>query len=97
MTRTIIAIPASRGIARKNGKRRRMSTNLGLRGRAILADSAAYSDYASLKVRIRNDAAVGNNRLPQCGAIDFAPGQKARMRVNRRARLEEAVFRHDVG
>ena len=45
---------------------------------------------------IRNDAAVRNNRLPQSGAVDFAAWQKARMRINRRFRVEETVFRHKV-
>ena len=48
-------------------------------------------------MRIRNDATIRNNRLPQGGAVDLASRQKTRMRVDRRLGLEEAVFGHDVG
>src|SRR5213594_2944846 len=47
-------------------------------------------------MRIRNDATIGNDRLSQGGPVDFAPRQKTRMRIDRRLRLEEAVFRHDM-
>src|SRR6266496_4214090 len=47
-------------------------------------------------MRIRNDAAIGNDRLPQSGSVDFASRQKTRMRIDRRLRLKKAVFRHDV-
>lgn len=40
-------------------------------GRAALND-AAYADDASFQVRIGDNAAVGNNRLAQCCAVDFA-------------------------
>src|SRR5205085_11096477 len=57
---------------------------------------AAYPHYASLQMRIRNDAPIGNDRLPQGGPVDFAARQKTRMRIDWRLRLEEAVFRHQV-
>ena len=60
-------------------------------------NNAADSYYASFQVRIRNDASIGNNRLPQSGAIDFASRQKARVCVNRRLGLKEAVLGHYIG
>src|SRR4029077_7687004 len=47
-------------------------------------------------MRIRDDAAVGNYRLPQCRAVNFATRQKTRMRVDRRVRLEKAIFWDEV-
>src|SRR5262249_17312801 len=53
---------------------------------------AAYADHASLQVRVRDDAAVGNNRLAQRSAVNLAAWQKTRMRVDRRLGLKETVF-----
>ena len=64
--------------------------------RAALND-AAYADDASLEVRVGDDAAVGDDRLPQRCAVDFAARQKTRMRIDRRVGLKETVFRHDIG
>src|SRR6266704_6030482 len=64
-------------------------------GGAALNNAADPND-AAFQMSIRNDAAVRNNRLPQSGAVDFAAWQKARMRINRRFRVEETVFRHKV-
>src|ERR1043166_4075893 len=65
-------------------------------GRAAL-NNAAYSHYTSFQMRIRDDASIRNDCLPQCGTVDFASRQKARMRVDRRLRIKEAVLGHHVG
>src|SRR5216117_656398 len=57
---------------------------------------AAYPHYTSLQMRVRDNAAIRNNRLPQGGAVNFASRQKTRMRIDRRLGFEKTVFRHDV-
>src|SRR5205085_11154979 len=57
----------------------------------------AYSDGASCQIRIRNEAAIGNDGLSEGGPVDFAGRQETRMGIDRGLRFEEAVFRHDVG
>ena len=47
-------------------------------------------------MRIGNNAPVGNDRLPQRRAINFAPRQKSRMRINRRFGIEEAVLWNEI-
>src|SRR5215468_842211 len=64
-------------------------------GRAALND-AANADDASLQVRVRYDAAVGNNRLPERCTIDLTARQKPRMRIDRRVGFEETVFRNHI-
>src|SRR6202040_1800829 len=63
--------------------------------RAALND-AANSDNTSLNVRVGNNAAVGNDRLPQSRAIDLAAGQKPRMGINWRFGVEKTVFRNKI-
>src|SRR6266496_385360 len=60
-------------------------------------NNAAYPNHAAFQVRIRYDASIRNDGLPQRGSIDFASRQKARMRVNRRFGVEETVFGHQIG
>src|SRR5206468_8199089 len=60
-------------------------------------NNAANANDAALDMPIGDDAAVGNNCLSQSGAVDFAAGQKTRMRINRRLRFEETVCRYEVG
>ncbi len=48
-------------------------------------------------MRVGNDAAIGNDRLPQGGSVDFAAGQKARMGVDCGLWIKEAVFGSDIG
>src|SRR6188472_2260832 len=60
-------------------------------------DDAAHADHASFDVSVGNDAAVGNDRLPQSGAVDFAPRQKAWVRIDGRGSFEKAVLRLEIG
>src|SRR5205823_395090 len=60
-------------------------------------DDTANSDDAPLDMRIGNNAPVGDDRLPQRRAIDFASRQKSRMRINRRLGIKEAVLRDEIG
>ena len=65
--------------------------------RRAALNNAANSDNASFNVRVGNDAAVGNDRLPQSRAIDFAAGQKPRMGINRRFGVEKTVLWDEIG
>ena len=65
-------------------------------GRAAL-NNAAHADDAALDVRVGDDAAVGNDRLAQGRAVDFAAGQETRVRVDRRIGFEETVGGNQVG
>src|SRR5262249_37135 len=47
-------------------------------------------------MRVRDDAPVGDNRLTQRCAIDFAARQETRMCVDWGLRLKEAVFWHHI-
>src|SRR6266478_5263037 len=60
-------------------------------------NNATHPDYAALDVAIGDDAAIRNDRLAQGGAIDFAPGQKPRMGINRRIGFEDTVSGNQVG
>ena len=65
------------------------------RGAAL--NDTANADDAPLDVRIRDNAPVGDDRLTQSRPVDFAAGQKPRMRVNRRLGVKKTVFRNKVG
>src|SRR5439155_11260652 len=65
------------------------------RGAAL--NDTANADDAPLDVRVRDNAPVGDDRLTQSRPVDFAAGQKPRMRVNRRLGVKKTVFWNKVG
>src|SRR5262249_12189085 len=70
--------------------------NNAISNRRSAPNDAAYANYTPLDMRFRNDAAVRDDRLSEGRAIDLASREEARVGVNWRVRLEEAVFRHQT-
>ena len=60
-------------------------------------DDAADADDGAFQMRVRDNAAIGDDRLAQGCAVNLAARQETRVRVNRCRGLEEAVFRKKIG
>ena len=45
---------------------------------------------------VRDNAPIGDDCLPQGGAVDLAPGQKARVSIDRRRRLKKTILRQQI-